>query len=221
MIKCVLFDMDGTIINSEKYTISSKIIEGKKFGYDVTEEAVIGSFGLSRDNSKKYFASIYGEHFPYDILSEYRFDYIIRAMKEKELEAMPYAEELILFLKKHNIKICLCTSTNSKRVEVYKTLFPLLNEFDYYVTNDMVKLGKPSPDIFIRGMELCECLPSESLVVEDAISGVKAGLEAKATTIMIPDYVKPDNFILNSKAKVMKSLKDVKEYIIKTNNIEE
>ena len=53
MIKCVLFDMDGTIINSEKYTISSKIIEGKKLGYDVSTEAVIGSFGLSRENSKR------------------------------------------------------------------------------------------------------------------------------------------------------------------------
>ena len=93
MIKCVLFDMDGTIINSEKYTISSKIIEGKKLGYDVSMEAVIGSFGLSRENSERYFKNIYGEDFPNDILSEYRFEYIIKAMKSNELEAMPYAEE--------------------------------------------------------------------------------------------------------------------------------
>ena len=221
MIKCVLFDMDGTIINSEKYTISSKIIEGKKLGYDVSTEAVIGSFGLSRENSKRYFKNIYGEDFPYDILSEYRFEYIINAMKSNELEAMPYAEELILFLKKHNIKICLCTSTNSKRVEVYRTLFPLLNEFDYYITNDMVKQGKPSPDIFIEGMRQSNCLPSETIVVEDAISGVVAGLKAKATTIMVPDYVKPDEFVYNSPALIMNSLKEVKEYIIKTNNIKE
>lgn len=219
MIKCVLFDLDGTIIDSEIYTISSKIIEGKKLGYDIKEEDVIGSFGLSKENSRRFFKSIYGEDFPYDELSLFRFQYIVKAMKEGNLKAMPYAEDIIYSLKEEGIKICLCTSTNLKHLEVYFSLFPLLKEFDYYVTNDMVKNGKPSPDIFLEGMKKCGFNHLESLIVEDAISGVIAGMNSKAQTVMVPGFMKPTKEILESNVLIMKDLKEVKDYIFKVNNI--
>ena len=58
-IDTILLDIDGTLIDSEKYTISSKIIEGKKYGFDIKEEIVINTLGMSRDISENYFKSAY------------------------------------------------------------------------------------------------------------------------------------------------------------------
>ena len=51
MIKAILFDKDGTLIDDEKFTISSKIIEGKKYGYKVKREDVLNSLGMSKESS--------------------------------------------------------------------------------------------------------------------------------------------------------------------------
>lgn len=220
MIRCVLFDMDGTIINSECYTISSKIEEGKKLGYDIKESDVIASFGMSRINAMEHFKKLYGENFPYMTLSKARYDYIYKAMKDGTFTLMPYAKEIISFLKKEKIKVVLCTSTPKEHLHSYQKLVPLLNEFDAYVTNDEVQHGKPSPDIFLLGMERVGVTKEESIVVEDALSGVKAGIASKAyKTIMVPDYVQPDEFVRQNDVLVVKSLKGVEDFVKKVNNI--
>ena len=73
-IDTILLDIDGTLIDSEIYTIKSKIIEGKKYGFDIKEEIVINTLGMSKDISETYFKSIYGDNFPYEELRIKRYD---------------------------------------------------------------------------------------------------------------------------------------------------
>ena len=68
MIKAILFDMDGTIIDDEKYTVLSKIKEGKKLGYNIKKEDVLKTIGLARDKSCRLYKDIYGEDFPFEEL---------------------------------------------------------------------------------------------------------------------------------------------------------
>ena len=219
MIKAILFDMDGTLIDDEKYTISSKIIEGKKYGFNVKRKDVLMSLGMSKENSRKHFTSIYGENFPVDELAYQRFVYIINSMKERGIKLKPYVKKIIRFCKKNDIKKSICTSTTREKVNEYSRYGDLFNNFDFIVTGDEIKNGKPSPDIFLKGLELSNVKKEECLVIEDSNIGVEAALNAGIDVIMIPDLVKPQGKTLINRVKVYKNLNEVIKLVKEINNI--
>ncbi|MDD6302968.1 MAG: HAD family phosphatase [Bacillales bacterium] len=213
MIKGVIFDLDGTILDDEKFTISSKIIEGKKLGYKIKKEDVIKSLGLSKNNSKQLFTSIYGEDFPYEYLAKKRFEYIVKDMKDHGMKLKPYTKLILKYLKKHNIKTCLCTSSEQYKIDEYKKYGDIFSYFDFIITGDLVKNGKPSPDIFILGRKRMQLEKEEVIVIEDASSGVKAALNGGFKVIMIPDLCQVDPDLINDDVVVLKNLYEAKCYI--------
>ena len=219
MIKAILFDMDGTLIDDEKYTISSKIIEGKKYGFNVKRKDVLMSLGMSKENSRKHFTYIYGENFPVDELAYQRFVYIINSMKERGIKLKPYVKKIIRFCKKNNIKMSICTSSTREKVDEYSKYGDLFNNFDFIVTGDEIKNGKPSPDIFLKGLELSKVKKEECLIIEDSNIGVEAALNAGIDVIMIPDLVKPQGKTLINRVKVYKNLNEVIELLKEINKI--
>ena len=213
MIKVVLFDLDGTLIDTEKFTVSSKIIEGKKYGFKVKREDVLLSLGMSKENSKKHYTSIYGDNFPVEILAKERFNYIVRDMKKHGIKLKPYVKKIINYCKKNDIKIGICTSTTSEKIEEYMKYGDLFSHFDFIVTGDQIVNGKPSPDIFLKGLELSGFSKDEALIIEDNNVGVEAGLNSGIEVIMIPDLVLPQGRTLTQRVKVYKNLNEVIQFI--------
>ena len=217
MIKAILFDMDGTLIDDEKFTISSKIIEGKKYGFNVKRVDVLKSLGMSKESSRKHFTSLYGENFPVDELAKQRFLYIVKDMQENGIRLKPYVKKIIKFCKKYNIKMIICTSTTSEKVEEYKNYGDLFDYFDGIVTGDQVINGKPNPDIFLKGLELAGVSKEEALIIEDSNIGVEAGINSGIDIIMIPDLVKPQGKTLINRVKVYKNLNEVISFVSEIN----
>ena len=65
MIKLVIFDLDGILLDTERFNLASKIEEAHKLGFDLKKEDVCNSFGLCAEEANKYFKEIYGEEFDY------------------------------------------------------------------------------------------------------------------------------------------------------------
>ncbi|MGN1296054.1 MAG: HAD family hydrolase [Bacilli bacterium] len=216
MIKCVLFDLDGTIIDTEEFTISSKQIEGKKYGYDIKREDVIASLGMSSSASYHHFTSLYGDDFPFEKLRKARKEYIVSDMKKNGIKLKYFAKEIALFCRKNNIKTAICTSTYEENILEYKKYGDIFSYFDYIITGDMVKKGKPDPDIFLLGASKCGAIPSETLVVEDSNTGVEAALKGGFDVIMVLDLVEPKEEYIN-KVKIYQNLENVVQYL--KNNI--
>ena len=218
MIKVILFDLDGTLIDTEKFTISSKIIEGKKYGFNVKRKDILLSLGMSKENSKRHYTSIYGDDFPVEILAKERFNYIVRDMKIHRIKLRPYVKKIIKYCKSNNIMIGICTSTTSEKIEEYKKYGDLFTHFDFIVTGDQIVNGKPSPDIFLKGLELSGFKKDEALIIEDNNVGVEAGLNSGIEVIMIPDLVRPQGRTLTQRVKVYKNLNEVISFIETVNN---
>lgn len=220
MIKAILFDMDGTIIDDEKYTVLSKIKEGKKLGYNIKKEDVLKTIGLARDKSCRLYKDIYGEDFPFEELSVYRTQYIINSWKNG-IKLKPYVRKIIKFCKKNNIIIGICTSTIESIVNEFRKYGDIFDQFDFVLTGDKILegRGKPNPDIFLKGLELAGVKKEEALVIEDGNIGVEAALNAGIDVIMIPDLVLPQGRTLTSRVKVYKNMNEVISYIKEVNNI--
>jgi HAD superfamily hydrolase (TIGR01509 family) len=97
------------------------------------------------------------------------------------------AAEVLLKLKAMNLKLALATSSVSSLILPFLERHGIAKYFDAIVTGEMVKNGKPHPDIYLLAAEKCGVDARNSIVIEDALAGLQAGRSAGATTIAIPD----------------------------------
>jgi HAD superfamily hydrolase (TIGR01509 family) len=183
----VLFDCDGIIADSEEMwnEIDARMLAhyGAAGYQGEYKEHVLGkSFALAVD----FYRERFGITSPLDEMIEVR----TRIAAEFYAEHIPtYAgvAEVLAELRALGLKIALATSSVSDCILPFLKRHGITEAFDVIITGEMVKNGKPHPDIYILAASKVETDPRDCLVVEDALSGLQAGRGAGAHTVAIPD----------------------------------
>ena len=96
------------------------------------------------------------------------------------------------YLKEKKIQRAIATATDTERAARYLKQIGLYEYFDRIICANMVKCGKPSPDIYIYACQQLGLAPSACMAVEDSPNGVTSAYRAGCQVVMVPDQTKPD-----------------------------
>ena len=195
MIRAVLFDMDGTVFDSEKIYCAclAEVAKGSAMEKELAE-VLLDISGRNRADIYAYLHARYGEEFPAEEIFAKRDERVMKQIDEEGVPFKPGFPEVFETLKKQGLAVALVTSTHRERVNKYLKMTSMENTFDYIKTGESVAHSKPAPDIFLLTAEAMGFTPEECVVVEDSRNGVLSGVRAGMKVVLIPDMqpVTPD-----------------------------
>ena len=174
---CVVWDVDGVLVDSYKPHLESWQKTAEKLGVSYTEEDFLSGFGkTSREHLKENF----GANMSDDQIAEIEGDKeaLYRDMVAEDFPAMPGARELIQALKDADFKIALATSGPAANLMLAVRLMKLQPFLSAVVSGADVTKGKPDPEIFLKAAKNCGVKPERCVAIEDSQFGVEAAKAA-------------------------------------------
>lgn len=213
MIKTIVFDMDGVLIDSEQRILAIWEAVAKEKQIPNVASTLMKCIGITAPETEAIFKSTYGQDFPY---TEYKA--IVSSMYHKEIDEQgvplkPGVHELFDFLQKNHYKIGLASSTREVTVKKEMKMAGLLDAFDVIVCGDMVTHSKPHPQIYQTAASLLGIAPQECYAIEDSPNGIRSAHRAGLKPIMVPDLIMPDAEIKELLYKQFTSLHDVLDFL--------
>ncbi len=178
MIKGVLFDMDGVLTDSEPFICRAAMMMFAELGLKVKPEDFKPFVGTGENRYIGGVAEKYG--LKVDIMKVKARTYeIYQEIIAGKLEPLPGAADFVARCRDKGLKLVIATSTDTiKMIANLREIGMPASEFDGTITGLDVENKKPAPDIYLQAAEKIGLLPAECLVVEDAVSGVKAAKSA-------------------------------------------
>lgn len=201
----VIFDMDGTLLDTEAVfrTIVFEVVA--EMGFAMTDAVHMAMVGSSHEATERLLVETYGAAFAYA-----RFDTACRdAMKRRMETAIPVktgAIDLIGALKDSGIPIAVATSSRARHAHPHLEAAGILGHFDVVVTRDDVVNPKPDPEPYLTAARRLGVDPVRCIAFEDSHSGVRAAHGAGMRTVMVPDLVAPTSEIAALCTAVLESL---------------
>jgi len=204
-MSAILFDMDGTLIDSEPLWLKAEIEVMAEVGCHWDEQDQINCLGGPAERTERYMQERSKNIKPYG----YFINRLHEVMKERitnELDLIPNALELLKECKKAGIKIALVTASSRDLMTIVLKIFPQ-GTFDVVVSGDDVEKSKPDPAPYLLAAKQLSVDISKCVVIEDSLTGVESGLASGAQVIGIPHLVQMKE---NPSLRIISSLGDIR-----------
>lgn len=209
VVKAVIFDMDGTLVDSERLGRKACAMAAERLGFEgVTDQVIYSFIGRTRPDVLATLTDVLG-----NAQDAQRVFFLSREIRHGELgdqlELKPGAIECLEALRAAGVACGVATSTFRDLAEPTLERMGLLGYFNHVTCGGDVENGKPAPDIFLRAMELEGVDPAECAVVEDSPNGVRAGFASGASVYLVPDLIGPSQEILGMCRRVLGGLAEL------------
>ena len=184
--------MDGTLLDTERYFRDAWIETSKRWGLSNSEEFYVYVAGRPVHTVKNRFMETYEKSADeFDAFVKERVSAVVEMLKIK-IPVKPYCFELLDFLRDNGIKMALATSTAMYITGRNMDMTGIGEYMDHIVTGEMIKNGKPAPDIFLEAARRLGADPCECAVIEDSYNGLRGAHAAGMQAIMIVDCQEPN-----------------------------
>ena len=213
MIKAVVFDLDGLLLDTEKLLIKFWVRSANEAGFPMTRENALVLRSMHKSFAVPYLKELFGEDFDYIKIRSRRMELMKSYLADNPLELKRGAVKLLEFLKKEKIPAAVCTATDYDRAAEYLKKTGIFGYFDRIISATMVEKGKPMPDVYLYAAKELGLKPQECIALEDSPNGVKSAASAGFITVMVPDLTDPDEELNKIIFKKADSLIDVIDII--------
>lgn len=185
-IKAVIFDMDGTIIDSMWVWKQVDIDYLKKRNIELPDDLQKSIGGLSFTETANYFKNRFNLE---DSIDEIKNEWtlMVRDYYESAIKAKEGVREFLVYLKNNNFKVGIATSNYSELVEPVLKNNNILEYFDVIVTTCEVPRDKSFPDVFLETAKRLNVMPEECIVFEDTVNAVRGAKLAGMKVVGIYD----------------------------------
>jgi HAD superfamily hydrolase (TIGR01509 family) len=205
-INAVLFDMDGTLLDTEKVYLESVIAGLTACGY--TDDIVAlghAMIGIPGAECEILLRERYGESFPFAELNR-AFGARCAEILRDGIPLKRGAVELLDAVQQTGHPMAIVTSSSRRTAQEHLTLAGIRERFQAVLTRDDVARGKPDPELYLLAARRFGVPPQCCLAIEDSNPGVASAHGAGAITLMVPDIVPPTE---SSRAKCAAVLADL------------
>lgn len=195
MVSGIIFDMDGVLIDSERQSNEGWLWAAGQLGVDMPMWLIDSFKGAPAELCCKFFDDYYKGVIDYWEAKELRTQHVYKIRETEGIPVKKGVKDIFEYIRNNGLKCAVATSTRRESAE--KTLHEIgvWDYLDAVVYGDEVERGKPEPDIFLRAAKAIGVNPSEAVVVEDSINGIKAGYAAGMRVVHIPDTIAIDDDI--------------------------
>lgn len=195
MVSGIIFDMDGILIDSERQSNEGWLWAAGQLGVDMPMWLIDSFKGAPAELCCKFFDDYYKGVIDYWEAKELRTQHVYKIRETEGIPVKKGVKDVFEYIRNNGLKCAVATSTRRESAE--KTLHEIgvWDYLDAVVYGDEVEHGKPEPDIFLRAAKAIGVNPSEAVVVEDSINGIKAGYAADMRVVHIPDTIAIDDDI--------------------------
>lgn len=176
MIKAILFDMDGVLIDAREWHYDALNRALALFGYTITRQEHENFYdGLpTHVKLKKLTEEKWLPESLHTFINQMKQQYTVDAIYNNSV--VDFSKQVMLKkLQNKGIKLACCSNSIRNSIEMMLNKAMILDYFDLILSNEDVKESKPSPQIYTLAMERLGVKPEETIVIEDSPHGIEAG----------------------------------------------
>ena len=212
-IEAVVFDMDGTLIDSEAVFRTALFNTCTELGFEMTPDVHLSILGGTAENTRRVLADAFGAAFPFSHFYERCTLNIQAELGRNPMRAKRGAQDLLRFLDQSGIAMAVASSSRLIHASNHLDKVGLLPFFRTVVTRDDVANPKPHPEPYLTAAGRLGVDPARCVAVEDSPTGVRAATAAGMRTILVPDMQKPSSEIAALCALVLEDLAQAHEHL--------
>ncbi len=187
MIKAVILDMDGLLIDSEPIWEEAEMEVFNKIGVPLTKEMTKQTMGLRVDEVVQYWFS----RFPWETPTqqEVQADIVAKVIELVKLKGVPRkgVKELTQFFASKNLPIAIASSSQTEIINAVMEKLGIRDSLKVICSAEHEPYGKPHPGVYITTAAKLEVQPEECLAFEDSPNGVLSAKAAKMKCVAVPD----------------------------------
>lgn len=208
-IEAVIFDMDGTLIDSESVYIAGMQDAARTLGLELPLSLCHAMVGVPSRECNQMLEEHYGAGFDLAVFRGHFSTSVQRQMSER-VPIKAGVVELLDFLAGRGLPLAIATSAGRATAERNLDRAGLLDRFMAVATRDDVEHAKPAPDVYLEAARRLGVAPQHCVAFEDSSIGVLAAHAAGMRTVMIPDILPPTD---EARAKCLHVAQDLREVL--------